>query len=209
MTEVEHMTDVSGPARRARTLLPALRRRYARPRRAAVVTAGLLAAGLAIVACGGATSTPGAAGASARGGTHATGLLAYSSCMRSHGVADFPDPTSTGGIPKETGQQLGVSLSQLHAANRACQHLIPAGDSLSGQASPTITVQQQQDYLNAAACMRSHGITNFPEPSFSGGHVEFPQLEHLVDVNSSQFIDAYHSCQRLIPSGLPFSGSGG
>jgi hypothetical protein len=181
--------------------------RRLRLRRAALWTAGIVAAGIAIAACG--SSPPDAASPSAHGGTPATGLLAYASCMRSHGVPDFPDPASSGGIPKETGQQLGVSDSELNAAQNACQHVIPAGQSLSGQASQTITVQQQQDYLKVAACMRSHGFSDFPEPSFSAGQVEFPQLQHLVDVNSPQFTQAYHICQKLVPAGLPFSGSGG
>jgi len=191
-------------------------RRRPRLRGAAVMTAGILAVGVGVVACGSDPSTPGratgspasAASPSADGSTQATGLLAYSSCVRSHGVPNFPDPDSSGGIPKETGQQLGVSLPQLQAAQSACQHLIPPGESLSGQPIQTITAQQQQYYLKAAACMRSHGITNFPEPVFQGGQVEFPMLQHLVDLNSPQFTQAYHACRKLIPPGLPDSGSG-
>jgi hypothetical protein len=127
--------------------------------------------------------------------------------MRSDGVANFPDPAGSGGIPKETAQQLGVSDSQLQAAQSHCSHLIPAGESLSGQTIQTITAQQQQYYLKAAACMRSHGITNFPEPVFQDGQVEFPMLSRLVDLSSPQFSRAYHICQKLIPAGLPDSGS--
>lgn len=129
--------------------------------------------------------------------------------MRAHGVPNFPDPSSDGGIPKETGQQLGVSLSQLQAAASACQHLIPAGESLGGQHIQTITTQDQQYYLKAVACMHAHGITNFPEPVFQDGQVEFPMLQHLVDLNSPQFMRAYQICRKLIPPGLPDSGSGG
>jgi hypothetical protein len=182
-------------------------------RGAVLVMAGILAVGVALAACSDGSSTPGAATGSPVTGASpsadgSTGLLAYSSCMRSHGVPNFPDPASSGGIPKETGQQLGVSDSQLQAAQNACQHLIPPGESLSGQQIQTITAQQQQYYLKAAACMRSHGITNFPEPVFQNGQVEFPELQHLVDLNSPQFTQAYHICQKLIPHGLPDSGSG-
>jgi hypothetical protein len=178
----------------------------------ALITAGILAAGIAVAACS-SPSTPGAAtGSSATAASPSadgsTGLLAYSSCVRSHGVPNFPDPASDGGIPKETGQQLGVSDSQLQAAQSACQHLIPPGESLGGQPIQTITAQQQQYYLKAAACMRSDGITNFPEPVFQNGQVEFPMLSHLVDLNSPLFTRAYHICQKLIPPGLPDSGSG-
>lgn len=130
--------------------------------------------------------------------------------MRSHGVANFPDPTSKGAIPKQgvISASRGVSNSQMQAASRACYHLLPPGGSLGGQPSQTITAAQQKDYLKGAACMRAHGITNFPEPNFSGGHVEFPRLEHLVDLNSPQFKHAYQICRKLIPPGLPYSGSG-
>jgi len=172
----------------------------------ALITAGILAAGVAVAACSSPSTPAAATGPSATAAS--PGLLAYSSCVRSHGVPNFPDPASGGGIPKESGQQLGVSDSQLQAAQSACQHLIPPGESLGGQPIQTITAQQQQYYLKAAACMRSHGVTNFPEPVFQHGQVEFPMLSHLVDLNSPLFTRAYHICQKLIPPGLPDSGSG-
>ena len=162
------------------------------------------------VATGSTTSTNTASSSSAGGSTGATGLLAYSSCVRSHGVPNFPDPTGSGGIPKETAQQLGVGQSQLQAAQNDCKDLLPAGGSLSGQANQTITVAQQQYYLKVAACMRSRGVANFPEPSFFGGSVEFQGLGHLPGVHSPLFAGAFHICQKLIPPGLPYgSGSGG
>lgn len=178
---------------------------------AAFVAAGVLAVGVALAACGAGSSTPGVASGSGGSGRGSSGLLAYSSCMRSHGVPDFPDPASTGGIKKSgiINAAHGVSTSQFKAAQKACTHLIPAGESLSGKPVATIPAQDQQDYLNAAACMRSHGITNFPTPSFTGNQVEFPQLEHLVTLNSPQFKQALTVCQKLIPPGLPDSGSNG
>jgi hypothetical protein len=127
--------------------------------------------------------------------------------MRSQGIPNFPDPSSSGTIPKETGQQLGVSQSQLDTAQNTCEHLIPAGETPSGQKFQTITTQEQQDYLKAAACMRSHGITTFPEPNFTDGIVEFPMLQHLVDLNSPQFKQAYDICKNDIPPGLPGNGA--
>jgi hypothetical protein len=184
-----------------------------------LLVGGFFAFGLSIAACGNGPSTPratndstttarsSASDSSTGDSSQGSGLLAYTSCMRSHGVPSFPDPSSTGAIPKETGQQLGVSQSQLQTASNDCQHLIPAGENLGGQHIQTITTQQQQDYLNASACMRSHGITSFPEPSFQGGQVEFPMLEHLVDLSSPQFKQAYDICKKDIPPGLPGNGA--
>lgn len=76
-------------------------------RRAALTTIGLIVVGVAIAACGGPSTQGVATGSattitarpSAGGKTQATGLLPYASCMRSHGVANFPDPGGNGGDP--------------------------------------------------------------------------------------------------------------
>jgi len=184
---------------------------------ATLVTAGLLAVGVGIAACGGPStagvatiSTTTVASPSGGGSTQATGLLAYASCMRSHGVANFPDPGGKGGIPKAAVIQAfsAVSNSQAENAQNACRRLLPPGGSLSGQATQSVPTQDQQDYLKAAACMRSHGITNFPDPVFSGSNVSFP-IPSSINSNSTQFNQARQTCQRLIPAGLPDSGSAG
>jgi len=127
--------------------------------------------------------------------------LAFARCMRAHGIPNFPDPGSDGHFAKEQLRQLGVSNARLRADNSACQNLLPAGQ-------PPLTPQEQQDYLRAAACMRSHGIANFPDPSFSGGGVRFT-IPSGVDSSSPQFNQARQTCQRLIPAGLPYSASDG
>jgi hypothetical protein len=168
----------------------------------------VLAVGMAVAGCGGGSSTPSVAAGSTTG-AQAKGLLAYASCMRSHGVPDFPDPSGSTGISKEANIKATreVGRSRAEAAERDCRDLLPAGSSLSGQPRQTITAQQQQYYLKAAACMRSHGITDFPDPSFANGEVQFRRLEDLVDIHSTQFTLALHTCQKLIPAGLPDSGS--
>jgi hypothetical protein len=194
-------------------------RRRPRMRCAALMTAGFVAVGVAVAACGGpstlgvatgsTTTTTATASSSVGGGMQATGLLAYASCMRSHGVLNFPDPAGSGGIPKQGVISAfgGVSNSQANLAQNACQHLLPPGGSLSGQPVQRVTAQDQQYYLKAVACMRSHGITNFPDPVFSGGNVNL-QIPSSIDTHSAQFTQAQQTCIKLIPSGLPYSGSG-
>jgi hypothetical protein len=54
------------------------------------------------------------------------------------------------------------------------------------------------DQIKFANCMRSHGITNFPEPSANGG----PQkLNSAIDIRSPQFLAAQQACQHLAPGG--------
>ena len=109
-----------------------------RPRRAwppaARTAAAIIAtAGLAVLAtaCGGSPSSTGSGGASNAGGSAGSpSAVAYSHCMRSRGVPNFPDPPSGGGVPKGSAQQFGVSSSQLRVAQTACQHLYPNNGGL-------------------------------------------------------------------------------
>jgi hypothetical protein len=121
-------------------------------------------------------------------------------------VPDFPDPGSSGQLSKQAvvSALRGVSNSRAEAATGACARLNPAG-----QENPILTAQEQQDYLRAAACMRSHAITGFPDPTFPGGRLNL-QIPSSIDTTSRQFNQAAQTCTKLIPAGLPdSSGSGG
>jgi hypothetical protein len=187
-----------------------------RSRRPSIIASVVTVAGCSLLAagCGGTSSpavatvstTTNAAGASAAG-THASGLVAFASCMRSHGVLRFPDPDSSGGVPKPAviSAFQAVSKSLAEQAQTACNHLLPAS-GLSGQPVQTITAQDQKDYLEAAACMRRHGIANFPDPTFQNNGVKF-NFPASIDPNSLQVRNALPICRKLIPTGLPYSGS--
>ena len=73
------------------------------------------------------------------------------------------------------------------------------GGQSSGQ---TITPADQADYLKAARCMRSHGVSDFPDPTFQNNNVTF-NIPSSIDTNSSQFKSAAATCVNLIPQGLP------
>ena len=128
--------------------------------------AGIIAAtGLALLtaACGGSPSSTGSGGSSDAGGAANQREVAFSHCMRSHGVPNFPDPSSSGGVPKETAQQLGVSNSQLQAALTACQHLLPNTGNIDD--NPAALHQWWSQMLHFARCMHSRGVPNWPDPS--------------------------------------------
>jgi len=125
----------------------------------------------------------------------------FAACMRSHGVANFPDPVIGPGQVSIHLTPSVASSPHFTSAQAACQHLLPG--------KPTaiqFSAQQQADYLKAAACMRSHNIVGFPDPVFpSPGDVQFP-LPAGMDANSPRFVAARAICQKLIPQGLPYSG---
>ena len=132
-------------------------------RTAAVIIATAVLVLLA-AACGGGPSSAGSGGSSNAGGSASSqSAVAYSHCMRSRGVPNFPDPSGSGGIPKETAQQLGVSSSQLQAAQNACQHLLPNTGNIDD--NPAALHQWWSQMLHFARCMHSHGVPNWPDPS--------------------------------------------
>jgi hypothetical protein len=146
----------------------------ARTAGAAVVTAALA---LLAAACAGSGSSAGSnGGANAGVSTTTASGVAYSACMRSDGVPNYPDPDSSGQLPKPDAHHLGVSSNQLQAAQQACQHLLP----ITGRAINAGSVQQcmiaddcpralVQEVLTEersfAECMRSHGVPNWPDPT--------------------------------------------
>ena len=180
------------------------RRHWPRRARPAAVITVMAAAVLLAAACSGSPSSTGS-GAPNAGGSANSQAVAYSRCVRSHGVPGFPDPASNGQIPKEAVIRAlsRLSDSRAMAATNACANLNPAG-----QGGPTLAAQEQQDYLKAAACMRSHGITNFPDPTFPGGH-ESISIPSSIDTKSPQVIQAEQICVKLIPAGLRPSRPGG
>jgi hypothetical protein len=161
---------------------------------AAMTALVILVAGcVSIPARAGDTSSPTANPQS----TYTQDALAYARCLRSHGVPNFPDPQTDGTFPKASIP--AGSGPKITAANRTCGGLLPARGT--GQ---VVSTKDQQDYIKAAACMRSHGISNFPDPVFADGNVNFP-IPSSISTTSTEFTSARAICARLIPAGLPYS----
>jgi hypothetical protein len=133
--------------------------------------------------------------------TAQTGLVAFSDCMRSHGVPSFPGP-DTGGIPKlQVVAARQSNPSKFDAAQTACNHLLPNG---SLQAPETAQQQRTQlaDELSFARCMRSHGLSRFPDPTAQGQlTVEMVEAQG-IDVHSSAVLHIVQACLPASHGGL-------
>ena len=158
---------------------------------ALLATFSMLAAG-----CGGGGGSPQVATVASSTTTATTtsrnqlsAMDAFSQCMRSHGVANFPDPQHyAGGNVKLTIHNLSPSP----AALTACTPLIPT----NGGSQETAHQRQTQlaDELSFAKCMRSHGVTNFPDPT-SQGDLSVTMVEaHGVDVRSPAVLRIVQKC---------------
>ncbi|MGN6796154.1 MAG: hypothetical protein ACTHJW_27525 [Streptosporangiaceae bacterium] len=120
-----------------------------------------------LAACSGSPSSAGSGSpdtrASANPSTNFQRTLAFSRCVRVHGVPSYPDPSSDGQVVKETTQQLGVSNSQLQAALNACEHLLPNTGNVDD--NPAALHQWWSQMQRFAECMHTHGVPNWPGPT--------------------------------------------
>jgi hypothetical protein len=122
---------------------------------AAIVTVGCL---LALSACG----SSGKSGTDPSSNANLSGIR-FSDCMRSHGVPNFPDPGSGGGVQIPQGSAINPQSPAFQSAQNACSKLIPGSGPSRGHPSET----RKLAMLKLAECMRSHGLSTFPDPTSS------------------------------------------
>ena len=185
-------------------------------KRALTTAFALIALTLAVtastVACSSGPAGPGvantgspAATSSSQPGTHNSraSALAFSQCMRAHGLTGFPDPNASGVI-SATG--IDPNSAAYKTAIAACQGLLPA--QAPGQQS-----QNLQQGLKLAKCMRTHGVPNFPDPNsqggFSGTSGGNGPGNTGIDPQSPQFQQAQATCDKLLGIQAPSVNMGG
>ncbi|HUC15286.1 MAG TPA: hypothetical protein VMS00_12605 [Acidimicrobiales bacterium] len=133
-----------------------------------------------------------------------TDALEFAECVRSHGIANFPDPSSGGGFVFHASAGI-IQSPQYQAAQKACQKYMPPGPG----SGPPPSKQALAQMLKVSQCMRRHGITHFPDPMTSvpphalagvGGVISdiygvilvFPST---IDEQSPQFTHAAAACE--------------
>jgi hypothetical protein len=185
-----------------------MRRRHAGMTAAALVAIGLIAAacsvtsGPGVASIGSTTTTPSAAGSLNE--NKAAGYeddVKYAQCMQTHGVPDFPDPSS--GVPFKRGlvaREAGIDTDSLQfgKANMACQRLLPIGS----EPSAAQTQQSLDQWLKVAQCMRSNGVPNFPDPTESNGRISLQLSGGGLNPSSGLYQAANAVCKRYAPGGV-------
>ncbi len=190
------------------------------------MAAAVVALGIALAACGSGSASPGVAsiGSSPSGnsGSGSSGLnstgnsgssgpqggtmsmsgvsLRFSECMQTHGEPSFPDPDSSGQI---TVSGVNPSSPEYERAQRECAKYAP------NKGQPPSPAQQAKMLANAlkySQCMRSHGITDFPDPT-SGPNGQGVAISikaspgSNLNPNNPQFQAAQRKCQGIMGGG--------
>jgi hypothetical protein len=170
---------------------------------------------LAVIAagCGGRSVAPGVAqvsssstttrskggttpGSASTAGSKAETAPRFSACMRAHGVPNFPDPTSGGAISITSSMGINPQSPRLQAAQTICQKLLPGPSA----ASPAQQANALAQALRFSACMRSHGLPDFPDPKSSGGGFGLTISKSSgIDPSSPAFETAQKACGKESP----------
>ncbi len=154
--------------------------------RALLLASALAGPSLLVSACGGVPSSHASAQSAQQ-----NAALAYSRCMRSHGVQNFPDPDAQGDFPDVPP---GVPKQTFATAKYACVHLLSHG---GGGGAETGGDQLKLTFaLKVARCMRSHGFPRYPDPTTSsqGSGTRFDGTG--IDTKSPQFQTAEIGCEK-------------
>ncbi len=131
-------------------------------------------------------------------------MLAYTECMRDHGI-DMPDPEPVGG---GEGGMIALEADPEDAtfqdAQAACEHIME--DAVRNiDIDPEEEAEMRQQLLDFSQCMRDHGI-DMPDPVFGDNgrvtvNAEGADGERPFDPEDEDFTAASAECSR---DGGPF-----
>jgi hypothetical protein len=159
-------------------------RRRAGCRRASVLSTGLAGIALLAAACGGGSSTTTSAQAPYQQ------ALAYAQCMRSHGEASFPDPTSEG-VFNGIGNT-DPNSPQYLSASKTCGHLL-GGPEFAVTQLHSVTDQA----LKYVDCLRAHGVPDWPDPIVTVAGVTMTLHGTGLNFGTPQVMSAEQACKKL------------
>lgn len=172
------------------------------PPRVRLLTAAALLSGVLMTGCGGSSPSPtGGASTSASAASAVESGVAFSRCIRSHGVPSFADP-KVSGQKVRMGSPSTVQSPAFQSAAHSCQRLLPKGPPSSEPPSS----QAQARMLDVSDCMRKHGISGFPDPTTSppsssagnsgiiGSGGDYLAIPNSIDTSSPAFKQAAAVC---------------
>jgi hypothetical protein len=126
-----------------------------RRRRSLAVAVAAATCAAALTACGSSAKPSTGSGSLESAG------LKFAACMRSHGVPNFPDPGAGGGIEISAGSGINPKSPAFQSARNECFKFLPGG----GPGRGPVSESRKLAMLRLAECMRSHGLSTFPDPT--------------------------------------------
>jgi hypothetical protein len=166
-------------------------RRLSNPRMLAVVGAAMIA----LTACdGGTANTVTSASPTAPSTIPADSRAAWldlAKCMRANGSPNFPDPVQNAGgvwaLAPDVNEEIPAACDQLFRN---------AKQSTNAASGPS--TEDMAKLRRYAACMREHGLRNFPDPDEDGNFG--PQAQQPEDAT---YRTAHEACKQYAPPPRP------
>jgi hypothetical protein len=155
---------------------------------------------LMVSACGGSTGSHFAQVAATTPTTNAQSMLAFSRCVREHGVTNYPDPGGNGQLPA-SGKQIARSSPRFPAAENACMHILPSGGAAETQGDKV----KLAFALKVARCVRSRGFPNYPDPTTSSASSQGSGTRFAgtgIDTKSPRFQTTEMVCEKQVRKAL-------
>jgi hypothetical protein len=163
-----------------------------------VLTSVVGIAGCLVVLAGCGSSSPSSSTAPGSGGGQPSQAhsiqpaIDFADCMRSHGVSDIPDPTTSPHGFKESLSPSTPHSPAFLSALRPCQHfLLPKGGA---NQSPARSPAQSAAFLAFARCIRAHAFPSFPDPSSTGEITHEMLASAGIDLHQPAVVQAADAC---------------
>lgn len=133
--------------------------------------------------------------------------LKFAQCMRTNGVPNFPDPSTSGQgqgfLINGSATGLDPNDPTFQKAQQTCSKYLRG---FLGK-GPTNDKEAQAKALKFSQCMRAHGVPNFPDPSTSGGLTI--SNGSGIDPNDPTFQKAQQTCASILGLPAPTTANGG
>lgn len=122
-------------------------------------------------------------------------VVSFGDCMRSHGLPNFPNPTTDPHGYKVALDPSTTESPAFQPAMTACGHLLPGG----GPHNQTDPYSPQRDaaLLAFAHCLRAHGFSNFPDPNGSGQITHQMLATDGIDIHNTALLQAADVCTSV------------
>jgi hypothetical protein len=122
-------------------------------------------------------------------------VIRFADCMRSHGVPNFPDPTSDPHAFKDALDPSTERAPAFASAMTACHHLLPGGGTHSQPTPPSPA--QTAALLAFARCLRGHGFPRFPDPSGTGDITHEMLASAGISLQQPAVVQAADACTSV------------
>ena len=174
-----------------------------RPARSSPIRRCAIGAGTALAlarpspGCGGSSPTN-TTGKSASSGGIAASAFRFVACMRTHGYPNTPDPqvstSSNGGTIIRIRAVQHTGPKHPPAIPKPCRGIMPNPQNASPQQQAAQDAARRAGLLSFAACMRTHGVKSFPDPT-SQGQLTIEMIDAAnIDLHTPPTLAAIKAC---------------